>query len=52
MQIATHLLEGKVAALAKPLLVASRHDRSFLVDGIVRHRVLFSGRPKPIVGVQ
>ncbi|PAV64389.1 hypothetical protein WR25_11409 [Diploscapter pachys] len=49
--IGNHLLEGKFTQLEKPLLVAvpNADDQSYVVNAVIRRKLLFKLRPKPIV---
>ena len=65
MIIGNHLLEGKFTQLEKPLLVGkffenilvgilqvavpNADDQSYVVNAIIRRKLLFKLRPKPIV---
>ncbi|KIH56524.1 Ctf8 [Ancylostoma duodenale] len=52
-----HLLEGKVSELEKPFLVvrstpgedAHSEERSMTIDAVVKRRIVFKNRPKPLV---
>ncbi|EYC10948.1 hypothetical protein Y032_0053g2385 [Ancylostoma ceylanicum] len=52
-----HLLEGKVSELEKPFLVvrstpgedAHSDERSMIIDAVIRRRIVFKNRPKPLV---
>ncbi|CAJ0596351.1 unnamed protein product [Cylicocyclus nassatus] len=52
-----HLLEGKLSELEKPFLVVRStsgedphaNERSMTIDAIIKRRIVFRNRPKPIV---
>ena len=54
LQIGTHLLQGQVAKLKKPLTAIQREGAStegdvhYRVVGTVRRKLLFKTRPRPV----
>lgn len=49
LTIGIHQLEGKFVDLAKPIAVMQREDRRFVVEYLVRRKILFKNRPKLLV---
>ncbi|XP_028139461.1 chromosome transmission fidelity protein 8 homolog [Diabrotica virgifera virgifera] len=52
--IGHHLLYGKVAKMEKPFALMEKQEKDgktcFVVKAIIRNKIIFKTRPKPIVG--